>query len=761
MRIFSILITIVVLFFSTTQAQKVGLVLSGGGARGLSHVGVIKALEENGIPIHCIVGTSAGALVGGMYAHGFTPDQIAEIMKESGFRQLTQGMLNENLDFYLNKFPANAAIAGINFSVDSTLQAKLPQSIVNSYLIDFLLMENFSGSIALANYDFDSLLVPFRCVASDISNRRMHVFDRGDLAQAIRASIAYPFLFAPVQIGESLFFDGGIYNNYPVDVMKEIFQPDIIIGVNVTSPTEKPLEGDLISQIRFMIIEQQVSEYSDSTLIEIRPQLNSYSSFDFGNSDLFIKQGYLQTQQYIEEIRNRISDVVPLDSISERRKRFYNEQMPVFIDKVYVNGVNNNQKVYLTKMVKPQNIPIDIKLLKKNYFRLISDNLIEKSYPKLIYNKESCFYDLYLDVKINNSIQTEFGGNISSRPVNEGYGSAQFNILQRYLIKNYINFYFGKLYNSFSARSRFQFAGEVPFYVEPYFIINRKDFFRSSSQIFSDEKPPFLLQFDQSIGAALALPPTSNSVLRFDASYALLNNRYYQTRFFSEADTADRTRFEGISAYISFDRNMLNRKMYADKGSRFQLELKQLTGKETTTLGSTAIKSDTIKDKHIWTQIRARYESYFPISRKITTGFNAELLFSSTPFFTNYTATLLVSPSYEPLAEMRTLFLPNYKAHNYTAAGLSGIYKFNANISFRVQAHLFMPFQNILEDDLTKEAKYSEPWSKRYFLGTAGVTYFSPLGPVNLSLNYYDDKQKPLTVLFHFGYILFNRSVLD
>jgi len=207
-RIFILIAFCFLLQVQFMSAQHVGLVLSGGGARGLAHIGVIRALEENHIPIDYIAGTSAGAIVGAMYAQGFSPAQMDSIVNTDDFLSWATGQLDENYQYYFRKKEDNASWMTIKFSLDSIIQTSLPTNLVNSVPIDFALMENTAGIIAKAKYNFDSLFVPFRCVAADIENKQTVIFRKGDLAQAVRASAAFPFYFKPILFDGKILYDG-------------------------------------------------------------------------------------------------------------------------------------------------------------------------------------------------------------------------------------------------------------------------------------------------------------------------------------------------------------------------------------------------------------------------------------------------------------------------------------------------------------------------------------------------------------------------
>lgn len=235
-------------------AQKVGLVLSGGGASGMAHVGVLKALEENGITVDYIVGTSVGAFIGGLYAAGYSPNEIEQIVTSSEFRNAANGVVPEKHKFFLKKSRDNAAMINWHFKLDSIFEVNIPTNFVNSSPVDFGLIAYFAAANAIANKNFDSLLIPFRCLSANISKRKQEVLSNGNLALAIRASMTYPFYVSPITINGDLMFDGGLYNNFPVDVMCEEFDVDYIIASNVSTKIPPPSEDNLLSQIRSMLI---------------------------------------------------------------------------------------------------------------------------------------------------------------------------------------------------------------------------------------------------------------------------------------------------------------------------------------------------------------------------------------------------------------------------------------------------------------------------------------------------------------------------
>ena len=205
------------------RAQSVGLVLSGGGARGLSHIGVIKALEDHGVPIDYICGTSIGSIVGGLYAIGMSPDEMVALMKTPQFQSWYTGAGEREFFTYLYSGYPTPSMVNLNIKWDEKELARgrkkvkisLPTSLVSPYPMDIAFVQMFANASAAAGNDFDRLMLPFFCVSADVLHKEPYVSDSGDLGSAIRASMTFPAYFKPVVIDSVLLFDGGFYNNFP------------------------------------------------------------------------------------------------------------------------------------------------------------------------------------------------------------------------------------------------------------------------------------------------------------------------------------------------------------------------------------------------------------------------------------------------------------------------------------------------------------------------------------------------------------------
>ncbi len=246
----AILFTFGLLMALSVSAQKVGLVLSGGAAKGIAHVGVLKALEENEIPIDYIAGTSMGGIVAGCYAAGMSPQQIEEIMLSKEFLSWVNGRLEQGYNYYYNRPDDNPSILKINLSLDSTFNFNLNSSIANDLSLNFALAEMMAQPSAIARNNFDSLFVPLRVVAADIFTQTEVILKSGNLSDALRATQTVPFFYHPIKVDNKYLFDGGVYNNFPVDVVQNDFNPDVVIGSNVSSFPQKSTTNTLMVKMK-------------------------------------------------------------------------------------------------------------------------------------------------------------------------------------------------------------------------------------------------------------------------------------------------------------------------------------------------------------------------------------------------------------------------------------------------------------------------------------------------------------------------------
>ncbi|WP_206862238.1 patatin-like phospholipase family protein [Lysobacter changpingensis] len=314
----------------------VGLVLGGGGARGSAHIGVLKVLERERIPVCKVAGTSMGSIVGGLYATGYTPAEMEDLIRTIDWADMFvddpprpgQPMRRKDADF---RYLLDLEIGYVDGRV------VLPVGIVQGQKLLMLMRRLTISTWDVQN--FDQLPIPFRAVAADIINGDKVVFADGDLALAIRSSMSVPGAFAPVRVGDRLLVDGGMVDNVPVDVVRQM-GADRLIVVDVGSPLHK--EDALTNPLVIMdqMISALMTEKTEATLatlrpedVLIRPELGDITAAEFNRGDEAIAIGERAAEAALPRLRALSVDEATYAAYRERqRKREFDPKLVAFLD---------------------------------------------------------------------------------------------------------------------------------------------------------------------------------------------------------------------------------------------------------------------------------------------------------------------------------------------------------------------------------------------------------------------------------------------
>ena len=758
MRLGVLLIGLFVALGST--AQKVGLVLSGGGAVGLTHIGVMKAFEENDIPIDYIAGSSMGALVGAMYATGLSPWQIDSLFNTNSYKLMAEGGLEGQQVYYFKQDAPDASLINLKFDLDTSLQASLPTNLRSPVLMDFEQMKSFAGASAVSGYDMDSLFVPYRCVASDITAQRPVVFGEGDLALAVRASMSYPFYFKPIQIDGHLMMDGGLYNNFPSDVMYGEFLPDIILGSNVAYNAPPPTEDDLMSQLKAMLQEKTNYSVICENGIIVEPK-TATTLFDFSDPAQTILDGYTAALARMPEIKAAIARRVPRAELAARRKVFRAKMPLVVFGDVMVEGLNKSQTRYSEQLLNKRNEPVPANALEPRYFRLYADHAVSGLQPRATFVKERGNYDLNILVKREKKLHVRFGGMFSSRPINTGMVGLRYNVFGRTSSRIEALSYFGKFYAAGQLKLRSDLSTRLPIYLEPVFTLHRWDYFSSFATFFEEVRPSYVVLREAWGGVNAGLGLGNKGSLRLDGKYVQNDYSYYQTENFTPSDTADATEFNFGTGGLLLERNSLNRKQHPNAGDQLLFEVRYVTGSETTTPGTTQTKKAVMSEHHEWLTLRARLDKYFIPRGTVRFGMLLEGVYSTQTYFQNYTATVIQAPAFQPMPELRTYFIEELRAPQYLAGGARMIVSLARNkFDLRFDGYVFQPYKPLLRGNFDNTV-VGAPISDRYYIASGSLIYQSPVGPVWFNTSYVDAWSEPWAWSLNFGYVIFAQKAME
>ncbi len=399
MKYFLLIICIFITSFSFSQNNneedvKIGLVLSGGGAKGLAHIGVLKVIDSLGIRVDYIAGTSMGAIVGSLYASGYSGKDIDSIFKDVNFDKI----INDDLPRAAKTFYErdNSEKYAVTLPFDH-FKLQLPSALSRGQNTLSLLSKLILHVSDVE--DFSKLPIPFFCMATNIETGQAVILDKGNLPQAITASGAFPSLFQPVNIDDQLLIDGGVVNNYPIDELKEKGM-DIIIGVDVqddlASREDLKSAPEILLQINNYRTINDMKLKSKKTDIYIKPDITDFTVVSFSDGREIINNGYKAAAKEIDALKHvasmqtikkgKLINIKPVDSIQ--------------IGAIYIEGNEKYTDAYvLGKLKFKQNVKLKYNQYVDGVNNLAATNNFESVTHKLKPSGIAEGYDMYLTLK--------------------------------------------------------------------------------------------------------------------------------------------------------------------------------------------------------------------------------------------------------------------------------------------------------------------------------------------------------------------------
>lgn len=382
-----ILFTILILFSHFTliaqnnednDRPKIGLVLSGGGAKGFAYVGILKAMEEAGIRPDYITGTSIGSIVGGLYAIGYSADQLDTLIRAVNWDMVLSNNVPLPYISFEEKEYYNRYLITLPF-VDKKLT--LPSGIIEGQMLSDLL--NLLTWPAMKYESFDDFPIPFRCIATDVSTGKTIVFKEGSLANALRASMSIPSAFTAVDLDTTLVVDGGILHNFPVDEVRKM-GADYVIGFNVSDGLANAKDigslSGILTQISMFESLKRMGEDVEDCDFYIKLDLEGYQTADFGSTKEILAIG----DKIGKEYEQRFIDLAKeLDVKPKEEEAVKLNPDSIYISEITISGnVFVPQKLILSKL----NIPLDKHVSRKDVEKAILRVYGIYSFKKVIYN---------------------------------------------------------------------------------------------------------------------------------------------------------------------------------------------------------------------------------------------------------------------------------------------------------------------------------------------------------------------------------------
>ena len=751
-------------------AQKTGLVLSGGGAKGAAHIGVIKALEEHKIPIDYITGTSIGAIVGGLYAVGYTPEEMLELMLSDEFKYWQSGTVSEDYVYYFKKPDDTPEF--LHFAIDlkdtvtlrTNIGSLLPSSLINPIQMNQAFMSLFSPATAISGWNFDNLFVPFRCMSADIYNKKAVKWRNGDLGEAIRSSMTFPFFFKPIWKDGVPLFDGGIYNNFPVDVMKEDFQPDFIVGSAVTGKENKPSENPM-NQIEKMVMQHTDYNVEEEDGVMLQFDFPDVSLLEFYKARELMEIGYNQTLSLIDSIKKRVTREVSLDELNARRKAYKESLPPLKFKNIYISGVSEAQQKYIDfQFPRDDNDEFSMEEFKRVYFKLLADSKINEIFPQAVYNRRNRNFDLYLEVKAKEEINVSIGGNISSHQANQLFLGLGYQGLSDFESELGANFQMGNSYSGVAINGRIYLQTRIPMYLNLQTVHSFRRYSESQSLFYEDLIQAFVKQRETFAKLKFGFPFSRQSKIEIGMAYGHLRDDYFQINNIPFSDMEyDRSWYNLMQASLRIERNSLNAKQYPTAGKQLFFTAKYMNGTESYRPYD---QLASVKKDFNWFELKGKWEYYSAISNTLRMGVMVESVFSNKKLLNNYTASILQAPAFTPTPHSKIAFNEAFHANQYVAGGLTPIINLSNSVHLRTELYGFLPFNPISKSVTETEpfldrVYYGNTFSSFRYMGEVSLVLNLPFVSVGIFANGYSHPKNNFNFGLNIGYLIFNSKFMD
>ncbi|MGL5098817.1 MAG: patatin-like phospholipase family protein [Fusobacteriaceae bacterium] len=718
-------------FLNTLQKKKVGVVLSGGGAKGFAHIGVLRELEKNGIKIDYIAGTSMGAIIATLYSVGYSPDEIEKLV----YTLDIEGIINAKQDRNELPLEQKLGISSQLFSVkyDNKLNFSLPKGLNNS-TITYLKLKNLLWKVE-GIQDFDKLPIPLRIIATDLDTGNGVAFKEGDLALALTASVAIPTLMTPARIGEKQYVDGMIARNFPVqDVMD--MGADIIIGSDVGIELSKNKEHNIIS-----IFNQLLAFYSTNSTPEqkkmatfvISPDVSDFSPVDFTEIEKLVTAGEVAT----DKIMSDILTITPKNTIStdrnsnifsseKKEKKFFFKKI-IFKNPEFLS--ENNRELLLESFSEFENSYLTKREIEEIFRKLNSLDIVENLYYTLDFH----LGEILLDIGVNPSNTLIIGGNYRS-----DYGttfSLSTNILKsgkRGSLTNlgikfgdYVGVELSNLYY-YGITNKIGLFSSIAYDESPLLLYNKNE--KRTKYIIENSNIKLGLSSQLKNRAFLAYGVSVNSSrMELDTGSGIFEEFQYLRQF--------------GDAFFNINYDTLDNRYFPHKGSKGNLSY---------TWGGTFLDD---ADEINYTALLYNFDQHHPLSKKSTIffGLNGGFIDGDSILLDKF---IKVGGIRDNLKRSEFSFAGYHHQSKLTEHALIGKLGFQYELRPKFFFQGEYNIGTFKESDFEEDEEKNRLWRNFVHGVQLGFSYDSPIGPLSVFLSTASQSAKDTLIQFNIGYYL-------
>ncbi|OAV64961.1 hypothetical protein Barb6_03041 [Bacteroidales bacterium Barb6] len=695
------------------------------------------------------------------------------------FEYWQTGIIETEYSYYFRRPYPTPEIA--HFSIDFTDSLQITtdfftQSLINPIQINQAFMTLVAQANAQSGQNFDNLFVPFRCVASDIYNKKAVVFKQGDLAQAVRASMSLPLVFQPVWMDSIPLFDGGLYDNFPVKPMKEDFHPGYIFGSAVVGMNQSKVSDNAYNQIETMIMQKTDYQVPSGEGVMLHMSFPNTAVFDFHHGKEVMEEGYRRTLALIDSVKQSVTRRVTPQELADRRKAYKESLPPLLFRNIYINGVTKARQKYIeAQLDRDINGTFTPEDFKRAYFKILAYSKIKEIMPRAIYNPQESTFDLHLDVKMHNEYKATFGGNISSHQANQLFLGIQHQMLGNLASDLHANLHVGKSFNGAMLDGRIYLQSSVPAYINLRTVFSSRHYTESNTLFYEDLVPAIIRQNETYAKLIWGLPFLDQAKAEIGVAYGQQHDRYLQSagNILTQTDKFDQSLYNLLVASLGIETNTLNHPQYPTAGTQKYLVAHYANSTEhyhpPIPVGPKSHADPHPHIPHTWLQMQSRILQYHSLTNRLTLGYLAEITLSSKDLMGNYTAAILQAPAFTPTPHSRIAFNEKYRANQYAALGLTPIFKTGKRLTLRLDLCAFAPLYEIQKPAVQPQTAESPkptygsflaPRSFQYIAEAALVLRVSAL-TVSLFANAYSHPARNFNFGLNIGTLLFNPKLLE
>lgn len=754
------LILVLLLFLCTpAEAQKVGVVMSGGGAKGLYHIGVLEALEESGVPVDYVAGTSMGSIIAAMYAAGYSPAEMRAIVSSGVVKEWVSGRIDPSYTPYYKQLRQNPAMINVRLDLGKAAGKKfrVPTNLISSTQIDMALTGLFAPASAAAGGDFDRLMVPFLCVASDMNARGPVVMRSGELSQAVRSSMSIPLVFKPMKKNKMLLFDGGIYDNFPWRPLDESFSPDLIVGSICTAGNVAPNEENTILDQAFLLSMQE----SDYTLPEGRSvtiwRAVDVNMLDFDSAQAIMDAGYEDAMAAMPGLLAKVGQKRSPEQLEKRRKAFRDKCPPLVFNNYKLEGLTPAQEAYVRDLVEVDRTStgrqrlMSFAELRENLYGMLGGGDFTMDFPHVEYDKKSQYYAFEAHLGTKPNFKITLGGNVSSTVFNQACVGINYQTIGRVAQQLGANLYLGPIYTWGTIGGRTDFYLRQPLFLDYSYNFAVKNFRHGSfGNVTKIDNTQSVKSSESFFSAAIGMPLTRRSVFILKLNGGHTNYHYGTDELF--VDDTEHSRFSFFAVKGEVARNTLDKPLFPRKGSDLRLSTVYVAGRDKyRPYDAAGFVSRTSRQ---WVGARFSWDKYFdlPSCSWFSFGFDIDAVVTNHPSFSTGGATLMSMPAYTPVVHSQMIYMPDFRAKRFLAGGVMPTFDIVPNFFIRTGFYAlwrerrdYIP--RVLDNHVDRQMHY---------IAELSLVYHSPIGPVSLALTKYDLRNwKNMYLTFNFGYPIF------